>query len=211
MPDSLAEWMRAKGLRRSVRAGATLAHQGDRSDSVLLVEQGRVFLERSEVDGNLLPISVCGRGSVVGLTAAILDTPHTVSAMARADGEVVTVAAALLRELTTSADHGPLVARALASEARILADRCAALQSHKVRDRVLGVLTEMSRDAQREGGYPLALALPMQELAVLVGADVAHVCRVMRALRDDGLVDYGKGRLRIRRRLTRDIDRLDAS
>src|SRR5688572_7450112 len=101
MADSLAEWMRAEGLRRSVRAGVTLAHRGSRADSVLLVEQGSVLLERHELCGNVLPISVCGRGAVVGLSAAILDHPHDLDATSRIDGEVIAVAAASMRELMT--------------------------------------------------------------------------------------------------------------
>ena len=198
MADSLAEWMRTKGLRRPVRAGVTLAYRGSRADSVLLVEQGSVLLERHEVTGNVLPISVCGRGTVVGLSAAILDHPHDLNATSRIDGEVIAVAAGALRELTTSPLHAPLVARALAVEARMLADRCAALQSQSVRDRVLAVLAELSQGAAT---YPTTLALPMPELAVMVGADLAHVCRIMRQLRTDGIVDYGKRRLAIRARI----------
>jgi CRP-like cAMP-binding protein len=91
MAHSLAEWMRTKGLRRSVRAGDTLAYRGSEADFVLLVEQGSVLLERHELSGHLLPISVCGRGAVVGLSAAILDRPHDLNATSRIDGEVFAV------------------------------------------------------------------------------------------------------------------------
>ena len=203
MAESLAEWMRTKGQRRSVRAGVTLAHRGSQSDSVLLVEQGSVVLERHEASGHLLPISVCGHGSVVGLSAAILNRPYDLNATSRIDGEVVVVAAASMRALTTCPEHAPLVARALATEARGLADRCAALQSQSVRDRVLAVLSQLSEGA---ASYPTTLALPMQELAVMVGADLAHVCRIMRRLRQDGAVDYGKRRLAIRVPIARPAD-----
>lgn len=203
MADSLAEWVRTKGLRRPVRAGVTLAYRGSRADSVLLVEQGSVLLERHELSGNVLPISVCGRGALVGLSAAILDHPHDLDATSRIDGEVIAVAAASMRELTTSPVHAPLVARALAAEARMLADRCAALQSQSVRDRVLAVLSELSQGA---ASYPTTLALPMPELAVMVGADLAHVCRIMRRLHADGVVDYGKRRLAVRGRITTPAD-----
>jgi CRP-like cAMP-binding protein len=200
MAHSLAEWMRTKGLRRSVRAGTTLAYRGSEADFVLLVEQGSVLLERHELSGQLLPISVCGRGAVVGLSAAILDRPHDLNATSKIDGEVIAVAAASIRALTTCPQHAPLVARALASEARVLADRCAALQSQNVRDRILSVLAELSHDA---ASYPATLALPMPDLAVMVGADLAHVCRIMRGLRQEGTVDYGKRRLAIRAPIAR--------
>ena len=203
MANSLAEWMRTKGLRRSVRAGVTLAYRGSRADSVLLVEQGSVLLERHEVTGNVLPISVCGRGALVGLSAAILDHPHDSDVTSRIDGEVIVVAAASMRELTTSPVHAPLVVHALASEARMLADRCAALQSQSVRDRVLAVLSELSEGA---ASYPTKVALPMPDLAVMVGADLAHVCRIMRRLHTDGVVEYGKRRLAIRARIARPSD-----
>jgi len=200
MAHSLAEWMRTKGQRRSVRAGVTLAYRGSHAESVLLIEQGSVLLERHEASGQLLPISVCGRGAVVGLSAAILERPHDLNATSRIDGEVIAVAATAMRELTTCPQHAPLVARALASEARVLADRCAALQSQSVRDRVLAVLCELSRDAVT---YPTTLILPMPELAVMVGADLAHVCRIMRRLRQDGVIEYGKRRLAVRTPIAR--------
>jgi CRP-like cAMP-binding protein len=198
MADSLIDWMRNRGSRRSVRAGVTLAYRGTRAESVLLVEQGSVLLERHERNGNILPISVCGRGAVVGLSAAILDRQHDVNATPRIDGEVFAVTAASVRDLTASPEHALLVARALATEASILAERCAALQSQTVRDRVLAVLAQLSDGAAL---FPVALALPMQELAALVGADLAHVCRVMRALRAAGTIDYGKRRLVVMMRI----------
>jgi CRP-like cAMP-binding protein len=206
MPENLVEWMRTTGLRRSVRAGVTLAHRGARADSVLLVEHGSIFLERFEADGNLLPISVCGRGSLVGLSAAILDGPYELDATPRIDTEIVVVAAASIRALMGSPDHGPLVARALAAEARIFADRCAALRSKTVRHRVLSALAELCDGA---GAYPVIVALPMQELAAIVAADLTHVCRVMRTLRDEGIVDYGKRRLAICSRIKDGVDAFD--
>jgi len=194
MPENLVEWIRTAGLRRSVRAGVTLAHRGARADSVLLVEQGSIFLERFEADGNLLPISVRGRGSLVGLSAAILDGPYELDATPRIDAEIVVVTASSVRALMASPEHSPLVARALAAEALIFADRCAALRSKTVRHRVLSALAELCDGAI---AYPVIVALPMQELAAIVGADLTHVCRVMRALRDEGIVDYGKRRLAI--------------
>ncbi|HSJ61284.1 MAG TPA: Crp/Fnr family transcriptional regulator [Jiangellaceae bacterium] len=194
MAESLVDWMRTRGLRRSVRAGATLAKRGTQVESVLLVERGRVFLERWEANGKLLPISVCGKGAFVGLSAAILERPYDVSATSRIDGEVVAVAASLVRELTTSSMHAPLVAKALAAEARVLADQCASLQSQTVRDRVLSVLAELT-DGVRT--FPVDVVLPMQDLAAMVGADLAQICRVMRHLRTEGVIDYGKRRLAV--------------
>jgi CRP-like cAMP-binding protein len=105
-----------------------------------------------------------------------------------------------MRDLTSCPQHAPLVARALASEARVLADRCAALQSQSVRDRILSVLSELSQDAS---SYPATLALPMPDLAVMVGADLSHVSRIMRGLHVEGAVDYGKRRLAIRKPIPR--------
>ena len=200
MADSLIGWMRAVGVRRSVRAGVTLAHRGAQVDAVLLVEQGSVFLERNDDDGNLLPIAVCGRGALVGLSAAILDGAHDADATLRCDSELVFVAAVMLRALTASPDFGPRIAQALAAEALVLAQRCAMLQSQTVRDRVLVALEELSRHAT---SYPVKVAMPMRDLAAMVAADLTHVCRVMRCLRAEGLVDYAKGRLAICRPLPR--------
>jgi CRP-like cAMP-binding protein len=198
MSNRLIDWMRAEGLRRSVHAGTTLACRGSKVDAVLLVERGSVFLERYGSDGNVLPVSVCGNGTVVGLSAAILDQPHDSDATSRADGEVIAVAAASMRALTSTAELGLLVAQALAVEARVLAERCIALQSHTVRDRILVLLDTLCRDAV---SYPVAVVLPMRDMAAMVAADQAHVCRVMRGLCQEGVVDYGKNRLRIRRPL----------
>lgn len=194
MADSLAEWMRTTGLRRSVRAGEMLACRGERTESVFLVERGSVVLQQ-EANGNLLPISICAHGTIIGLGAAILDRPHASDARPRVDAEVVAVAAHSVRALTTSPAYAPLVARSLATETFVLTTRCAALQSQTVRSRVLTILSELSGDA---GAYPVSLDLPMQDLAAMAAADFAHVCRVMRELRDRGVIDYGKRRLAIR-------------
>ncbi len=196
MPNKLIDWMRAEGLRRSVQAGTILAYRGSKADAVLLIERGSIFLERFDEHGNVLPVSVCGNGTVVGLSAAILDQPYDTDATSRANGEVIAVNAASVRALTSTAELGPLVAQALAVEARVLADRCVALQSHTVRDRILVLLDTLCRDAV---SYPVAVALPMRDMAAMVAADQAHVCRVMRRLCQEGIVDYGKNRLRIRR------------
>jgi CRP-like cAMP-binding protein len=161
---------------------------------VFLVERGTVLLHH-EANGNQLPISVCGSGATVGLGAAILECPYPADVTPRGAAEVVAVAADSVRALTNSREYASLIARSLAAETHVLTKRCAALQSQTVRSRVLTILSELSGDA---GAYPINVALPMQDLAVMAAADLAHVCRVMRGLRDEGLIDYGKRRLAIR-------------
>jgi hypothetical protein len=65
-------------------------------------------------------------------------------------------------------------------------------------------LDTLSRDAV---SYPVAVALPMRDMAAMVASDQAHVCRVMRRLCAEGVVDYGKNRLRIRHPLGRAEER----
>jgi len=193
MAASLAQWMRTNGVRRSVRVGQTLTCRGERPDWVFLVDRGVVVLHY-EANGNRFPISVCSHGAVIGLGAAILDRPHAADARPRVDADVVAVAADSVRALITSPEYSVPVARSLAAETFVLANRCAALQSQTVRSRVLTILSELSYDASV---YPVALVLPIQDLATMAGADLAHVCRVLRGLRDEGLIDYGKRRLAI--------------
>ncbi|HSJ61065.1 MAG TPA: Crp/Fnr family transcriptional regulator [Jiangellaceae bacterium] len=195
MASTLTQWMRTCGKRRVVRAGATLVQRGAEANTVLLVERGSVILERHEADGNQPPVTLCGQGALVGLAAAILEHRYDVTATSRTESEVFAVDAALVRGLTETQGLGVLVARALAHEARALTERCVALQSKTVRERVLAVLAAFSETG---GPFPVRVHLRMQELAVLVGADQAHVCRVMRSLRDEGLVEYARHRLAIR-------------
>ena len=195
MADQLIAWIRANGVRKHVRAGEIVVRRGTVPQSVLLVDRGSVLLEGCDASGRVLPMSVHGDGALVGLSAAILNLPNDLSAISRVESALISIAASSVRDLASCQPHGLYIARSLAAESRGFAHRIAALQSHTVRERVLTVLLELSRGAT---AYPVTLAFPMHHLAALVGADITHVCRIMRSLHAEALVDYGKRRLSIR-------------
>jgi len=181
----------AAGVERRVRSESDLFRTGDPCPEILVLLSGRVRLWRLTDDGHVLVLRRCGAGEVFGQMAALDDSSHSVHATADEPCRLLAIPARRFRELL---QQRPAVALQLAIElarrVRSLSDELEAMKFASIGERVLRRLTELARD-RRE------LRLTHQALADQVGATRENVSRVLGLLRDQGLIDLGRGRIAI--------------
>jgi len=88
LPRSDLEALRRFAVRRTYRQGATLFRQGERPDSVLILERGEIELVR-ENRGERLVVQIVHPGSSVDQLAPILESAHRYSAVALTETTVL--------------------------------------------------------------------------------------------------------------------------
>lgn len=172
--------------------------QGDPTQSVYVVTEGRVKLTRVAREGfesvlcvrrpgeYFCPVSVIDRGPQLGTAQAI--------------GEVVLLEADR-REFNSLCEDNPellaMVQGTCIGEVRTLMERVESFAFRNVRERLAMTILEESH-RQRLNGKPVdEIRITQQELAGLVGASRESISRTMSRLEEDGMVRGGRGRIRI--------------
>ncbi len=188
----LRDWSRSVGVGYTIPSGAIAVRQGDASGAVLLLESGEMLLQRVERSGAEAAFGICESGAFVGLASAIQRAPHAASAVARADSAVVAIPQDRLHEALASPQLAAAIVEQLAREQVALIERYGARTGLSVRDRIVALLRDT---APPQGVRPWPVHLSTTDLAALAGTDRSSVCRILRALRAEGVVRYARGRV----------------
>ena len=173
--------------------GSTLRREGDPGAHVELVVSGLIRIYVAAPDGRTLTIRYARRGALMGAVSLFRPTyvlPGSIGAVV--ESEVLALRATVLQQLAqTDLD----VAHALNVE---LADRVSGFTSGipgsvfaTVRQRVASHLLDLA--SERRHGPELVAPISQQELAAAVGTVREVVVRVLRELRDEGLVTTNRG------------------
>jgi CRP-like cAMP-binding protein len=186
------------GSRRSYEPREPLLHEGERSGQIAVILSGWVKVSAVAGSGREALLSVRVRGDIVGELAALDAEPR--SATVSACGKVVT------REIGSAQFHDFLndwpaatlaVALTVADRLRTATRRRIELSGYNVRDRVIRVLADLSREYGQDTrqGRIIGIELTQPELAAAVGAGEASVHTVLKELRESGLIATGYRRL----------------
>ncbi len=173
-------------------------HQGDPTETVFMVADGRVKLTRVAREGfesvlcvrrageYFCPVSVIDRGPQLGTAEAM--------------GEVVLLEADRAKFNALCDENPELLASvqgACIGELRTLIRRVEAFAFRNVRERLAMTILEES-ERQRGSGNPVdEIKITQQELAGLVGASRESISRTMTRFGKSGVVQTGRGRIRI--------------
>lgn len=207
--DALDERARA-GLRdravaRSWPAGATLFHEGDEADHVLVLTSGLVKAVAVSEDGQTTALALRGPGEVLGELAAVDGGTRSASVVAIEAVETLSIPVTVFREFLRD-QPGAAVAllTGVADRLRDASRRQAEFGTLDATERVARMLAELG-DAY---GEPVADGLRIQlvsqdELASLCGASREAVGRALRTLRSGDVVRTGRRTITIT-----DVDRL---
>lgn len=190
----------AIGTRRRFRAGDHLVVWGADDHRLLAIVEGICKVVNSTADGRATLAAVRGPGEILGELAALTGDVRSSSVIALSPGEVVMITSA---EFDRWLDHEPGAGRRLAT---MLAERViettrfgiGAQQRVDVRlaDRILFLADRFGAEAE-EGGTDLRTSLTHEDLSAWVGATRAVTTRALGSLRDRGLVDFGRGWIRV--------------
>jgi CRP/FNR family cyclic AMP-dependent transcriptional regulator len=193
-PDD-AGALRAAGVERHFRAGATLLHQDDDPGRVLVVECGRVRISHVAPDGRETVLGYGGPGDPVGEVSAIDGRPR--SATVHATEEVTALAFTgedFRRVLAARPGVSLALMRFLAAKLRAADALRIDQATRNVVGRVAARLDELCEDTA--DAEPV-LVLGQEELAAWVGSSREATSRALQLLRTLGVVDTRRRRIAV--------------
>ncbi|PZG13140.1 Crp/Fnr family transcriptional regulator [Nonomuraea aridisoli] len=190
------EAVRAAGRLRKWDRGATVINEGDTSDWVLVLLEGRVKVSSHTDSGTEVVLAVRGPGGILGELSAIDGSPRsaTVTALEPISGIVVRDFATFLES------HGRIAVLLMQHVSFRLRDADRKRIEYGAYDTAGRVATRLLELAERYGeqtsaGVRVALPLSQDELAGWTGSSREAVSKALRMLRDRGLIETGRRRV----------------
>ena len=184
--------------RRRFARGEIVFHQGDPGDSLFIVSAGRVAIRVSTALGDVVTLAVLGPGDAFGEMALLRDDPaRTASAVALDSAELL---ALHRRDFEQLRRREPQVDRLLveALAARVERVNQYLLEAlHQPADKRLArrLIDLFARFGG--GAQGAALSFTQEDLASIAGASRPTANRLLRDLEDAGIIEIGRGRLRL--------------
>ncbi|MCC5033377.1 Crp/Fnr family transcriptional regulator [Streptomyces sp. WAC 00631] len=199
LPISDAQRRELEGLGVRVRfpANHVIFWEGQPSRSVLIIQEGHVAVTQTAEDGAEVFLATRGPGEVMGDEGALMGEPR--SATVKAVSEVVglDVTAGDLVKFVDKHNLWPDMYRNAIRRRRESDAERALLARLGVLRRFAHMLVDLAAEmGVKEGGrWEIAVALSQQDMASRVGASREAVAKVLRLLRDEGLVVTRHGKL----------------
>lgn len=189
--DALADDDRAAlascGQRHRYPRGAALFHEGDRSDFVVVLLEGRIKVVVHGHDGTETLLSVRGPGAIVGELAGIDDSPRLATALALDAVNAQVISATEFRAFVeTHPSAAVALLRVVVGRLREADRRRAEFGALDATHRLAQLLTDLATD----GGHVVRLS--QHELAGMIGASRESVARALTALRAEQVVTTGR-------------------
>lgn len=187
--------------QRAIPAGHEIYAEGEKAGDFYVVLEGWAILYQILEDGRRQILDFALPGSILGLVASCeAEMKHTAESLT--DLKVAVVPRRRLGELIA---RDPTVAmRLVETMAGVLESAYESLTDagrRTAREAVAHLLLRLARrviaSRPRLAGAVLELPLTLEHIGDAVGLTAVHVCRTLRGLREDGVVTYCKGRLRI--------------
>ena len=184
-------------VRRKFARGEVVFHEGDPGESLHIVVKGVFVARSSSTMGHVLAINVFRPGSVFGELSLVGPRPvRSATLVSLERGETLMIGRGdfdALRARTPRVDRflvGVLAARNRDLTAQVIDLLFAPVDARVLRQ--LLVFAEVTGDDPNEW-----VTLNQSDLAALAGTTRATVNRALRAAERDGLIELGRGRIRI--------------
>lgn len=197
--------LRDRAVARSWPAGATLFHEGDEADHVLVVTSGLVKAVAVSDEGQTTALALRGPGEILGELAAVDGGTRSASVVAIEAVEALNIPSAAFREFLRDQPGAALALLAgVADRLRDASRRQAEFGTLDATARVARMLAELGDTYGEPVADGLRIDIVSQdELASLCGASREAVARALRTLRDDDVIRTGRRTVTIS-----DVDRL---
>ena len=213
-PQVLAA-LEALKITNTYPKGATLFTEGEDANGVYLLCKGRVKLSAYSSDGKALILRIANAGELLGLSAAIGDTPHKATAEVLENCQVNFIRKPdFLRFLREQADAGFNALRQLSSNYHAAYTQvCSLGLSSSVGDKLAKLFLGWCEATNRTGGriemdrsdgrIHLKITFSHEEIAEMIGTSRETVTRLLKDFRQRDLISLKGSDLYIndRRRL----------
>lgn len=187
LSSSDVELLESRCVRRRYPKGAIVVNEGETTDSLYIVETGKLKVFLCDEGGKEVTVSTLGPGEYFGELALIDDEPRSASVMA--------VEACVMRIMLKETFRGALkenpslalsLLKGLAKKTRALTEKVKGLALKDVYGRVTETLESL---AQPSSGKTMVLEkITQQDIANRVGASREMVARIMKDLTAGGYI-----------------------
>lgn len=202
LPPGVLEKLLDGAGRASVPRGSVTHWEGDHTPHLELVVTGVIRVFVTAPDGRTMTIRYCRPGALLGamsLFAAGFAMPASTQALL--DVELLRISPAMARDMVGDPPVAHMLLRELSERARSFVHEIPGGAFATVRQRVARHLLDLASERVRRGAAEdssdrdLVVPVSQQELAEAVGTVREVVVRVLRELREDGLVRTERGRI----------------
>lgn len=193
--------IRGKLRAASFAPRAMLFREGEPSDTLLVLEQGRVRLYRTSENGEEFTTGVCMSGSILGLAALVLERPRVLSAQALEAVEASVLCrpdfVQVMKAIPAFADN---ITRVLATLAVESIERSGPLALDRAPVRLGTILASIARPDETDATHQRLEVggLTQEDLAKMVGASRTWVALTLAEFERRGLIIKRRGRITIR-------------
>jgi CRP/FNR family transcriptional regulator len=198
LPDDVLEELMTGAVSESVPAGSMTRWEGDTVPLIELVVSGLVRVFVTAPDGRTLTVRYCRPGALMGVFSVFV-RPYVLPASAQAlvDAEVLKISPMVARQL--AARDGRVAMALLADLSERVQNFIAEIPGSAfttVRQRVARHLLDLASQRMSERGE-LVVFVSQRDLAEAVGTVREVVVRVLRELRQEGVVRTERDRILI--------------
>jgi CRP-like cAMP-binding protein len=196
LPRTQVTELLSTGTRRVIDAGRPLMRQGDRSTHVELILRGFVKITNL-VDGAEVLMGIRVPGDFVGELAGLTDKPRIATAVACGRVMASVVSKADFHRFLKRYPDAAMSMTAVVGERLRWANERRTDAAYPVEVRLARLLVEIAMVCGRdtEEGVTIAVPLSQPELASMISVSEATVQKVLRDLRERGLLRTGYRRL----------------
>lgn len=192
MPSDVLERLLTGAVQTVIRPGSVMHREGEDTAHLELVISGAVRVLVTSPDGPTLTIRYCRPGALLGamsLFSPDFAMPATVQALVEA--RVLRTDPAVVRSLVRQPDVAQAMLLELSERAKGFLHEIPGNAFGSVRQRVVRHLLDLaSEDGTTDG--ELVVSVSQQDLADAAGTAREVVVRILRELREDGLVRTGR-------------------
>ncbi len=189
-----------KGIVQTYPARSVIFKQDTQPNAVYLIEQGLVKLVRVVADGPSIIIGLRGRRWLIGAPSVLLGQLYSFTAITVVSSSLCCIPAKdFLHLAKTDEQFSWYLHRLLAKQVAKQMKSVEAMNCLSAKDRLKFFLRDMIVDQNMAGSEPSGFSLPLtnNELAQLLAITPEHLCRVLKEMRQEGLVRCAKGVLTV--------------
>lgn len=201
LSDSDVKEIRKYLVTEDYRKKQVIFTEGDPSDWLYIVAEGKVKITRISHEGKELILEIIPPMDIFGAIAVIRGFPYPANAVAMEDTRVVKVSRSHLMAIL---DRFPsamyCMVQSLGERMRGSHDTLKSIALEKVSSRIASLLLKLSEQTGKEtpGGVALDLKLTKQDIAEMVGTTVETSIRTMSRFKKQGIIAERAGRIVIK-------------
>ena len=198
--EELAQINSHRKSRRYAK-GETIFYEGKPADGMYCINEGRVKLYKTGVDGRQQIVRIAGPGALLGYRALLAEESYHASAEPLEDAVICHIDQGAFSDLLASnPDFSRSMIKKLAVELRQAESLATSMAQRSVRERMaeLLLLLKDSYGKETDEGILIELRLSREEMASMIGVTQETAIRLLSEFKKDGLIDVNARSITLR-------------